>query len=89
MSRRGRDRKVVGFTRTYAFSTNHHKRCEFESNSGDVYLIQHYVINLSVTYGFSPGSPVSCTNKTDHADITEILLKVALNIINQPDYFIN
>jgi hypothetical protein len=31
---------------------------------------------------FSPGSPVSSTNKTDCHDITEILLKVALNIIN-------
>jgi hypothetical protein len=31
---------------------------------------------------FSPSSPVSFTNKTDrHHDITEILLKVALNII--------
>jgi hypothetical protein len=28
-------------------------------------------------------SPVSSTNKTDHHDITEILLKVALNNINQ------
>jgi hypothetical protein len=27
--------------------------------------------------------PVSSTNKTDHHDITEILLKVALNTINQ------
>jgi hypothetical protein len=27
-------------------------------------------------------SPVSCTNKTDHHHITEILLKVALNTIN-------
>jgi hypothetical protein len=27
--------------------------------------------------------PVSSTNKTDRHDITEILLKVALNIINQ------
>jgi len=30
---------------------------------------------------FSPGSPVSSTNKTDGHDITEILLKVALNTI--------
>ena len=29
--------------------------------------------------GFFPGIPVSYTNKTDHHDITEILLKVALN----------
>jgi hypothetical protein len=27
--------------------------------------------------------PVSSTNKIDHHDITEILLKVALNLINQ------
>ena len=32
---------------------------------------------------FSPGPPVSSTNKTDRHDITEILLKVALNIIKQ------
>jgi hypothetical protein len=31
---------------------------------------------------FSSGTPVSPTNKTDHHDITEILLKVALNTIN-------
>ena len=33
---------------------------------------------------FSPGIPVSSINKTDHHYITEILLKVALNTINQP-----
>jgi hypothetical protein len=32
---------------------------------------------------FSPGSLVSSTNKTDHHDITEILLQVALNTIKQ------
>ena len=30
---------------------------------------------------FSPGTPVSSTSKTDRHDITEILLKVALNTI--------
>ena len=30
---------------------------------------------------FTPGTPVSSTNKTDCHDITEILLTVALNII--------
>jgi hypothetical protein len=30
---------------------------------------------------FFPGTPVSSTNKTDHHDITEILLKVVLNTI--------
>jgi hypothetical protein len=33
--------------------------------------------------GFSPGPPVSSTNKTDRHDITEILLKVALNTIKE------
>jgi hypothetical protein len=32
---------------------------------------------------FSPGTPVSSTNKTDRHDTTEILLKVDLNTINQ------
>ena len=32
---------------------------------------------------FSPGPPVSSTNKTDRHNITEILLKVALNTIKQ------
>jgi hypothetical protein len=30
---------------------------------------------------FSPGTPVSSTNKTDRHDIAEILLKVTLNTI--------
>jgi hypothetical protein len=30
---------------------------------------------------FSPGTPVSPTNKAGHHDITEILLKVALNTL--------
>jgi hypothetical protein len=30
---------------------------------------------------FSLGTPVSSTNKTDHHDISEILLEVALNTI--------
>jgi hypothetical protein len=41
---------------------------------------------------FSPGTPVSFTNKTNHHDISEILLKVALNTIKQTKplrYFTN
>ena len=34
--------------------------------------------------GFSLCTPVSSTNETGLHDITEILLKVALNTINQP-----
>jgi hypothetical protein len=33
---------------------------------------------------FSLGTPVSSTNKTDSHDITEILLKMALNNKHQP-----
>ena len=36
---------------------------------------------LATGWWFSPGTPVSSTNKTDHHDITEILLKVALNTV--------
>jgi hypothetical protein len=38
---------------------------------------------LATDQWFSPGSPVSSTNKTDHHDKIEILLKVALNAIKQ------
>jgi hypothetical protein len=46
-----------------------------------IYLF--WSINLSVICDrwFFLGTPVSSTNKTDHHDITEILLKVALNTI--------
>ena len=37
---------------------------------------------------FSPGSSVSSNKKTDRHDITEILLKVALNTINQPSFIV-
>jgi hypothetical protein len=47
------------------------------------FSIQHYVIKfcqwLVTGRWFFPGTPVSSTNKTDHHNITEILLKVALN----------
>jgi hypothetical protein len=43
---RGRDHIVVGFIITYAISTYRHQRCEFESRSGEMYAIQHYVIKF-------------------------------------------
>ena len=53
----------------------------------EVYSIQQYMINfvsdLRQIGGFSPGTLVSPTNKTGSHDITEILLEVALNTINQ------
>jgi hypothetical protein len=50
-----------------------------------VYSIQYYmtkfVSDLQQVGGYSPGNPVSSTNKTDCHDIADILLKVALNTI--------
>jgi hypothetical protein len=73
---------VVGFTATYAISAYHDWCCEFEYRSGRG--AQYHVIVcqwLATGRWFSPGSPVSSTNNTDRHDITEILLKVALNIM--------
>jgi hypothetical protein len=39
--------------------------------------------NHNTGWWFSPGSSVSFTNKTDRHDITERLLKVALNTTKQ------
>ena len=82
---RDHDRMVVGFTTTCAnhclsplklwVRTAFMLRCT---------SIQHYVKHIQwLVTGrwFSPGTPVSSTNKTDRHDITEILLKVALNTI--------
>jgi len=43
--------------------------------------MQHYAIKF-VNGLFSPCTQVSSTNKTDHHDIAEILLKVAFDTIN-------
>jgi hypothetical protein len=73
----------VAFTTTYVISVYHHWCCEFESRSGRG--VQNYVIKfVSYLRQVSGFLPVSFTNKTDRHDITEILLKVALNTINQP-----
>ena len=53
---------------------------------GEVYSIQHYAIKFvsdlrQTGLWFSPGILISSTNETDCHDITEILLKVALNTI--------
>jgi hypothetical protein len=40
-----------------------------------------FVSDLQQVGGFLRGTPVSSTKKTDSHDVTEILLKVALNTI--------
>jgi hypothetical protein len=42
-----------------------------------------FVSDLEEVGGFFPGTTVSSINKTDRHEITETLLKVALNTINQ------
>ena len=60
---------------------------------GEVYSIQQCVVCQLLEGGqwfspgleggqwFSPGTQVSSANKTDHHDITELLLKVVLNTV--------
>ena len=82
---RGRDHMVVGFTTTYAISAYHHLRCEFESCSWWGVLNTTLCDKICQWHvagrWYSPGTPVSSTNKTNCHDIAEILLKVALNTI--------
>ena len=47
----------------------------------DTTLCDKVCQRLAAGQWFSPGTPVSSINKTDSHDITEILLKVALNSI--------
>jgi hypothetical protein len=83
----GHERMVVGFTTTCAISAHHHLSCEFESRSWrgvlDSTLCDKVCQLLETGRWFSQDTPVSSTNKTgtDHHNITEILLKVALNTI--------
>ena len=38
---------------------------------------------LATGQWFSPGAPVSSTNKSEHHDLTEILFKVALSVVSR------
>ena len=80
--RRGRDRMVVGFTTTCAISA-YHLCLEFEPHYWwgvlDTTSCDKVCQWLAAGRWFSPHTMVSSTNKTDRHDITEILLKWALN----------
>ena len=83
--RSGRDRMVVGFTTTCAISAYHHW-CLWVRISIRVRcttLCDIVCQWLATGQWFSLVPPVSSTNKIDHHDITEILLKVVLNYIKQ------
>ena len=65
--------------------------CQVRQNLGIYFVInpnpytkqQHNLLGFVklICQWFSPGTPVSSTNKTDHQNIAETLLKVALNTI--------
>ena len=84
---------VVGFITTYAINAYHHYSCEFEPRSLrgvlDTTLFDKVCQGHATDRWFSPGIPVSSTNKTDRHDITEMLLKVALNTIVPHGLIIN
>ena len=72
----GRDRMVVEFTTTCAISDFHQQSSESESHSWQGVLDTTLCDKVCQWF-----SPISSTNKTDHHDKIEILLKVALNTI--------
>jgi hypothetical protein len=85
-----RGRMVVRFTITFAISAYYNWRCEFEPpHSGDTTLCDKACQWLAACRWFSPCPPISSTNKTDRHDITEILLKVALNTITNTTSWTN
>ena len=67
---------VVGFTTTCAISAITTKVASLKKVHGEVDSIQHYVMKFV--------RDLRQVNETDRHNITEILLKVALNTINQP-----
>ena len=84
--RRGRDSMVVGFTTTYAISAYHTKVVNSNPVHGEVYSIQYYVIQfvsiVRQASGFVRVLKFPLPIKLTTNDITEIVLKVALNTIN-------
>ena len=76
---------VIVFTTTFAISAYHHRLLwvRISIRARHTTLCDKVCQWLATGQWFSPGPPVSSTNKTDRHDITEILLKVALNTIKQ------
>ena len=73
---------VVGFTTTCQSLPILTKVVSSNPVHGDVYSMQRYVIKFVRSVVFFHGTPVSSINETDSHDITELLLKMALNTIN-------
>ena len=58
------------------------KKIQHIANRSEDYISNIHTLSPAISWWFSPGILVSSINKTDHHDIAEILLKVALNTIN-------
>ena len=69
-SRRGRDHMVVRLKTTYSISAYHLHSCELESRKWrgvlDTTLCDWICKWFATGLSFSPGTPASSTNKTDH-----------------------
>ena len=69
-------RMVVGLKTTCAISAYHHWSCGFESSTWlgvlDTALCNKVCQWLTTDRWYTPGTPVSFTNKTDRYDTTEI-----------------
>ena len=81
------DTIVCRWIYNYLCNAYHHLNWEFESHLWwdvlDTTLCDKVCQWLPTGQLFSPGTLVSSTNKTDRHDITEIMLKVTLNTMNQ------
>ena len=67
---------LIGASRILQALANDELFCKYDTTLSDK-VCQSPAAGL----WFSPCTPVSSTNKTDHNDITEILLKVAVNTL--------
>jgi hypothetical protein len=86
---------VVGLTTTFAIRINNYlcNQClsplklrvgtPFRRGVHDTTLCDKVCQGLATSRWFSPVTPISSTNKTDHHDITKCLKVVSYNTINQ------
>ena len=83
MGRRGRDRAVVRYQLPVQAAPITIEVVSLNPVHCEVYSIQHYAINFSVTSDRSVIFSEYSTNKTYRDNIPKILLKAAFNTINQ------
>ena len=82
---------VVQFRTTFVISFYHHLlwvQIPLRLGALNTTLCDQVCQWLATGLWFSPGPPISSTYKTDRHDITEILLKVALNTITLTHNFV-